>query len=233
MIFDIFYDFQKQKISSSDKFMDLDFSINMFESEIFWSARHTDKNVVASGEYLDHLFRRIQQAIEDAEDIDVSFAHMFLKINFLTNLISVRFFWLSFHQVNYKKYARIPILSNNVIHYPTSSGFTLTVTIHAHSAVNFKLKGKVDTTEILNNPKSADVQLLVMPRCVLFFTKFIFMYEEGIGSQNPYHFLNWNFVRPWMFFALHFILNVQLCHNIFSGGYSCISRTYLGLDSGK
>lgn len=46
----------------------------MFESEFYWTKYHTDKNVVASGEYLDHLLTRIQQAIENAKDMNVTIA---------------------------------------------------------------------------------------------------------------------------------------------------------------
>lgn len=66
--------------------MDLDLSLNMFESEVCWTKYHTNKNVVASGEYLDHLFIKIQQAIENAKDMDVSTCCMHYELHFPPDL---------------------------------------------------------------------------------------------------------------------------------------------------
>lgn len=67
-------------------------------------------------------------------------------------------------QVDYKRYTRSPILSNNVIYYPTSNGFPIKLSTNVNSAINFKMNGTIDAAQIINRPKTAAVNLKIMPR---------------------------------------------------------------------
>lgn len=137
----------------------------MFESEVKWFNMHTDKDSVASNNFLDTLHKQIEDAINGAKNIDVSPSlHQNGFINRVHNLP------LIFLQIDYKRYTRSPILSNNVIYYPTSSGFPIKLSTDVNSVINFKMNGNVDIPKIINRPKSADVRLQIVPRCVNWLT---------------------------------------------------------------
>lgn len=62
----------KQDIPVDEKYLDIDLSLKMFESEVLWSAYHLNNGNMATSQYMDSLFAKISEAIEKAKNLNVS-----------------------------------------------------------------------------------------------------------------------------------------------------------------
>lgn len=63
---------KKSKTPLSEKYIDFDLSLKMFESEIKWFNLHTEKDSVASDSFANTIHKQIEDIINGAKNIDVS-----------------------------------------------------------------------------------------------------------------------------------------------------------------
>jgi hypothetical protein len=71
----------KQETPAEDRYLDIDLSLKMFESEVLWSAYHLNDGNSASSQYMDSLFAKISETIENAKNMDVSYRTLIAFLN--------------------------------------------------------------------------------------------------------------------------------------------------------
>ena len=72
----------KQDTPANDNtYLDIDLSMKMFESEILWSAYHLNEGNMEPSQYMNNVFAKINEAVENLKNANVSFH----KLNFINN----------------------------------------------------------------------------------------------------------------------------------------------------